>query len=95
MRKKKRIFGIILGLTLLVGSAIPAFAQTVYFRGHAVNWDHGRKWVVYSYSCVQTGVFEHSATANSTFSGWKRPGVEAYAQQFVGNGTARTYWNCR
>lgn len=64
-------------------------------KGVKISWDHGRKHGVYSYSTVQTGKFEHSATANSTFSGWKKPGVVADAQQFVGTGTASAYWNCR
>lgn len=94
---KKKAIGILAALTLMVGSAIPAMAaaETVYYKGEAVYWDHGRKLGVFSYSEVQTSVFEHSATANSTTSGWKDPGVKAYAQHFVGTGTAVAYWNCR
>lgn len=82
-----------------VGATIPAVADAVVdsptFKGVKISWDHGRRYGVYSYSTVQTGQFEHSATANSTFSGWKKPGIAADAQQFVGSGTASAYWNCR
>ena len=50
---------------------------------------------VWSYSNVQTGVYQHSASANGAFSGWKSPGVEAHASKFIGTGTAECYWNCR
>ena len=92
---KKRALGILMALTLTVGSAIPAMAATVYYKGDAVYWDYGRKLGVFSFSEVQTSVYEHSATANSTTSGWQDPGVKAYAQQFIGTGTATAYWNCR
>ncbi|ELC8395046.1 hypothetical protein GOD95_02600 [Paeniclostridium sordellii] len=92
--KKKTLTGL-LTLVLCSMTAIPAMAETVYYKGNAVNWEHGRKWAVYSFSEVQTSVYEHSATANSTFSGWKDPGDVAYAQQYVGTSTARAYWNCR
>lgn len=64
-------------------------------KGDAVYWNYGRKLSVFSFSEVQTSVYEHSATANSTSSGWQDPGVKAYAQQFVGTGTATAYWSCR
>ncbi|PKD97438.1 hypothetical protein CW717_11255 [Macrococcoides caseolyticum] len=95
------IKNIVLSAVILgsVGAAIPAAADAAVssptFKGVKISWDHGRKHGVYSYSTVQTGKFEHSATANSTFSGWKKPGVVADAQQFVGTGTASAYWNCR
>lgn len=92
---KKKILTGLTALSLCVMSAIPAMAATVYYKGDAVNWDHGRKMGVISYSDVQTNKYDHSATANSTCSGWKSPGVRAYAQQFVGTGTASAYWNCR
>lgn len=50
---------------------------------------------LWSYSHVQSGVYEHSATANGAFSGWKRPGVEARASKYIRTGTAQCYWNCR
>ncbi|MFQ9514244.1 MAG: hypothetical protein ACLRZ9_00305 [Eubacterium sp.] len=92
---KKKILGITMVLALTLVCAIPAFAKTVYYNGNAVSWDYGRKLGVYSYSTVQTGLYEHSATANTTFSGWKKPGVKAHAEQLVGLGTATAYWNCR
>lgn len=82
--------------SLLGGAAGLASAQTVYYKGKAVNWDHGRTWDVYSYSDVGTQHFTHSATANSTFSGWQPPGLRAYASQYVGfSGTATAYWSCK
>ena len=84
-----------IAMALLVMSAIPVSAMTVYYNNQAVSWDYGRKLGVISYSTVQTGVFEHSATANSTFSGWKLPGEKAHAEEFVGTKTATAYWNCR
>lgn len=72
-----------------------AASETVYYKGTAVYWEYGRKWLVYSYSKVQSSVYEHSATANSTSSGWKDPGIVAEASEYVGKGRARAYWNCR
>lgn len=85
--------------TLMVLASIPGIAYatsaTVYYKGEAVNWEYGRKWGVFSYSEVQTHDFEHSATANGSFSGWKDAGEVAYASRFIGNSTARAYWDCR
>ncbi|MGN0307010.1 MAG: hypothetical protein ACI4DN_02215 [Lachnospiraceae bacterium] len=92
---KKKALGIIMALVLVIGSSIPALAATVYYKGDAVYWNYGRKLAVISFSEVQTTIYEHSATANATSSGWKNPGVVAYAEQFVGTGTAVAYWNCR
>lgn len=92
--KKKILTGLTV-FSLCLMTAIPAMAATVYYNGTPVNWDYGRKLAVYSYSDVQTNVYEHSATANSTSSGWKAAGVRAYAQQYVGTDTATAYWNCR
>ncbi|WP_129045554.1 hypothetical protein [Companilactobacillus metriopterae] len=69
-------------------------AETVHYKGYNVSWEHGRTWGVNSYSRVMTSKFRHSATANTTFSGIKAPGVVAYAQQNVGTGTATAYWRC-
>lgn len=80
---------------MLMGSIGIAQAETVWYKGVRVNWDHGRTWAAWSYSSVQTHHFEHSATANSTFSGWKPKGTEAYASQYVGTGGATAYWDCR
>lgn len=92
--KRKVLIGVTAFLLCLI-TAIPAMAQKVYYNGTPVNWDYGRKLAVYSYSDVQTGVYDHSATANSNFSGWKRPGVLAHAQDLIGTGTVTVYWNCR
>ncbi|WP_218958196.1 hypothetical protein [Actinomyces trachealis] len=94
-KMKKPLASAMLALTLIAGGAGVAHAETVYYKGYAVNWDHGRAWGVWSYSDVNTKHFVHSATANSTTSGWKKPGVRAYAEQFVGSGTATAYWDCR
>lgn len=91
----KVIAGVAFAATATLGIGTAADAVTVYYKGTAVSWDHGRSWGVNSYSNVQSGVYEHSATANSTFSGWKRPGVLASASQYVGLGAATAYWNCR
>lgn len=92
---KKRIATLSLVMALMVISAIPVCAMTVYYNGTPVSWDYGRKAGVISYSTVMSSVYEHSATANTTFSGWQKPGVEAHAEQFVGTGQATAYWNCR
>ncbi len=92
---KKVICAFLMGLTLVMSVPAIASAQTVYFKGYAVAWDHGRKLGVYSYSNVQTHRFTHGATANTTWSGWKKPGVLAKAEQFVGTGTAEAYWDCK
>lgn len=60
-----------------------------------MSWDYGRSWKVYSYSKVQSTKYTHSATANTSSSGWKKPGVLASASQFVGTGAATAYWNCK
>lgn len=97
MRNKmlKATAGVVLAVTAMMGASTVAEAATVYYKGSAVSWDHGRSWGVNSYSNVQSGVYDHSATANTTFSGWKRPGVLVSASQYVGLGQATAYWNCR
>ncbi|MBM7617544.1 hypothetical protein JOC36_001101 [Weissella uvarum] len=65
------------------------------FKGYRISWAYGRKPALYSYSAVQTGRFKHSATANQTYSGLKRKGVRAVAQQYVGWGRATAYWHCQ
>jgi hypothetical protein len=96
MRTVKKITtAALIAVGLVVGGAGAAQAATVYYKGSAVSWDHGRSWGVTSYSDVQSSVYEHHATANTTASGWKKPGVVAKASQFVGTGTATAYWNCR
>ncbi|MDY6051222.1 MAG: hypothetical protein SPI83_02260 [Rothia sp. (in: high G+C Gram-positive bacteria)] len=97
MRNKvlKVVAGVSLALAATSGIGTAAEAATVYYKGSAVSWDYGRSYGVNSYSSVQSGAYEHSATANTTFSGWKRPGVQATAVQYVGWNLATAYWNCR
>lgn len=93
---KKALTGAIIGASLAACGAGVAFAaETVYYKGDAVYWDHGRKLGVLSFSEVQSSNYEHVATANSTSSGWKKPGEVAYAEHFVGLGQAVAYWDCR
>lgn len=40
--KKKTLTGL-LTLALCSMTAIPAMAETVYYKGDVVNWEHGRK----------------------------------------------------
>lgn len=85
----------LIGLSLLgIGSSV-ASAATIYYKGSAVYWDYGRTAAVFSYSNVQSTVYEHTATANGVSSGWQSPGVMASATAFIGGGTAQCYWNCR
>ncbi|MCD4556655.1 hypothetical protein [Schaalia sp. lx-100] len=92
---KKTSAAVLLSLIVLTGSIGIAHAEVVYYKGLAVNWDHGRTLLIYSYSDVNTKYFEHAATANSTTSGWKKPGVRAYAKQYIGASPASAYWDCR
>lgn len=86
---------VILAVSMALVPCGMALAETVYYKGSAVNWEHGRWLIVYSYSHVQTSKFTHSATANDVFSGWKKPGELANATAFVGNGRATAYWDCK
>lgn len=92
---KKIITTSLLALTLAGAGGSIVSAATVWYKGTAVYWNYGRAVGVWSYSNVQTGVYQHSASANGAFSGWKSPGVEARASKFIGTGTAEYYWNCR
>lgn len=94
-RMKKIISASLIDLTLAGAGGSMASAATVYFRGVAVYWNYGRSMGVRSFSTVQTGVFDHSATANHVFSGWQRPGVTAHASAWIGTNRAQCYWNCR
>ncbi|HFI0625437.1 hypothetical protein [Streptococcus parasuis] len=96
--KKVKKSAALLSLVGAIGLSVPAvtvLADTVYYNGTAIYWSHGRTAGVYSYSTVQTSVYTHGATANSTFSGWKSPGVTANAKQYVGLGQAVAYWNVK
>jgi hypothetical protein len=92
---KKTLAVALLSAAFITGGAGVAQAATVYYKGSAIAWDYGRIWGVTSYSDVQSGVYEHSSTANTTFSGWKSPGIKAHAEQFVGINQATAYWNAR
>lgn len=92
---KKAVAVGVMSVSLLgVGTAV-AHADTVYYKGSAVSWDHGRWMAAWSYSNVQSSSYEHVSTANQTSSGWQQPGVMAKAKQWVGTGQATAYWNCR
>ncbi|WFN90217.1 hypothetical protein P8A24_08535 [Arcanobacterium wilhelmae] len=99
MMKKsiKRALGTVsLASMMLLGGVSAAYAGTVYYKRTPVSWDHGRFLGVVSYSDVMSGHFDHRATANTTNSGWQRPGVRAYASQKISPWTtARAYWDCR
>ena len=92
---KKRLLSVGLAFILAISLAIPVFAETVYYNGDAVYWDHGVNIFRVCYSKVMSGEYEHSATANEAFSDWQAPGTLAEAKQFVGTGRAYAYWNCR
>lgn len=92
---KKATLGILIISTLGVAFPLVAEAATVYYNGTPISWNYGRSLGVTSYSTVQSGSYTHSATANTTFSGWKSKGVQAHAQQYVGWGNATAYWNAR
>lgn len=94
-RLKNITAGVLLAITLGTCGIGVANAETVYYRNTPVNWDHGRAYIVWSYSDVQSHVYEHSSTANSTWSGWKKKGVVAKASENVGWGAATAYWDCR
>lgn len=92
---KKPLTVAVLAVTVALSGTAVAFAETVYYKGTAVSWDHGRTWGVWSYSDVNSKYYEHASTANTTFSGWKAAGVNAHAEQFIGTATATAYWDCR
>ncbi|ARJ51114.1 hypothetical protein [Staphylococcus lutrae] len=89
------VFLLSISMMMSIPAVIDAATESPTFKGVKIHWEHGRKHFFYSYSNVQTGKFMHSATANAIFSGWKRPGTSAYAQQYVGFKKAVAYWNCR
>jgi hypothetical protein len=96
MHKVKRsVADTLLAAAFVMGSSGLAQAATVYYKGSAVAWNYGRSWAVYSQSDVQSNSYEHHSTANTTPSGWKKPGVLASAMQWVGTGAATAYWSCR
>lgn len=66
---KKIITTSLLALTLAGAGGSIVSAATVWYKGTAVYWNYGRTAGLWSYSNVQSGVYEHSATANGAFSG--------------------------
>lgn len=100
MRKFKKT-AITLALLLVVGLATPAavnaVSKTVRYKGVAVYWEYGRTMSqLWSYSQVGTHKFKKRARANGATSGWKKAKApDAYAEKFIGTGTARCYWYCK
>lgn len=92
---KKILTLIVVTLSLIGISGGIASAATVYYKNSAVHWDYGRLAGLWSYSNVQSSVYDHSATANGVFSGWRAPGSLASARAYIGTGQAQCYWNCR
>lgn len=92
---RKAVTAGLVSAALLGVGAGAAYAETVYYKDTPVSWDHGRFLKVFSYSDVQSSIYEHVATANTTSSGWQEPGVQASAKQFVGTGHATAFWDCR
>lgn len=88
-------------MLLVVGLATPAavnaVSTTVRYKGVAVYWEYGRTLSqLWSYSQVGTHRFKKRARANGASSGWKKAkSSDAYAEQFIGTGTARCYWYCK
>lgn len=81
---KKIITTSLLTLTLAGAGGSIVSAATVWYKSTAVYWNYGRTAGLWSYSNVQSSVYEHSATANGAFSGWQSPGVEAHVSKFIG-----------
>lgn len=54
--------------------AIKVLADTVYYKGTRVSWNYGRfrPLLDWSFSEVQSHVYEHCATANGEWSRWKK-----------------------
>ncbi|MDO4680678.1 MAG: hypothetical protein Q4A55_05445 [Aerococcus sp.] len=92
---KKMVSATLIALTLFGAAETIASAATVYYKDTPVYWEYGRRAGLWSYSDVQSHHYEHSATANGAFSGWKPTGTEAYITKFIGTGTAECYWDCR
>lgn len=96
MKKISRIVStVVLAVSMALVPCGIAAAETVYYKGSPVNWEHGRWLQVFSYSHVQTHKYTHAAGANDAFSGWKKPGELANATAFVGTGRATAYWDCK
>ena len=81
---KKIITTSLLTLTLTGAGGSIVSAATVWYKGIAIYWNYGRTAGLWSYSNVQSSVYEHSATANGSFSGWQSPGIEEHVSKFIG-----------
>ena len=79
----------------LAFSATPVLANTVYYKGSAVEWDYGRRAGFWGWSHVQSGSYTHATTVNGTFSGWKKPGRRASVDKYIGTSTLQAYWSCK
>ena len=74
--KKWAVLGLVtLGLTTS-GTAFAA-SQTLYYRGTPVYWEHGRIAGVWSYSKVQSHIYQRCTTAKGVWSGWKSRGTRS------------------
>lgn len=93
--KKWAVLGLVtLGLTTS-GTAFAA-SQTAYYRRTPVYWGHGRTAGVWSYSKVQSHIYQHCTTTNGVWSGWKGRGTLAVPNTWIAPRThATAYWNCR
>lgn len=93
--KKLAILGL-LNASLATTGTVFAGTKTVYSKGTPVYWESGRNAKVWSYSKVQSHVYQHSATANGVWSGWKNKGTLAVANTWTSpTTTATAYWSCR
>lgn len=96
MKMKKKLIALSVPVMLLSSTAGVALADTVYYKGTAVYWEHGNAGKVRSYSNVQSHHYTHSATANGVFSGWQKKGVMAKAATWIAPGVrAVAYWDCK
>lgn len=58
------------------------FTKIYYYKSSPVTWRYGVLFSgksAYIFSSVQNASYEHGASANTNFSGWKQPGVTATA----------------
>ncbi|MBP3222736.1 MAG: hypothetical protein J6M18_02260 [Actinomycetaceae bacterium] len=88
-------------VSMLIGAvsvfAVPgiANAQTVYYKGAAVQWDHGRYLKLgKAYSHVYSSVYSHSATVNGNYASAKKQQWAKASKYVAPWSTAHAYWNC-
>ncbi|WP_276804640.1 hypothetical protein [Lactobacillus hominis] len=93
--KKVALLGLV-SLGLATSGTAFAASKTVYYKGTPVYWEYGKTAGVWSYSKVQSHRYQHSATANGVWSGWKNRGTLAVANTWIApNAHATAYWDCR